>query len=1136
MRSLLLLLTLAFGTAELSAQPFITVWKTDNPGSSEDNQIRIPADGTSYNYDIYWEDITNSEVNGTASGITGVHTITFPAAGTYKVEISGTFPQISFSNSIHGGDREKIIDISQWGSIAWVSMSGAFYRCTNLTMSATDLPNLAGVTSMSNMFYGATSFNGAIGNWNVSNVTTMGAAFYEAASFNNSLTSWDVSQVTSFAAMFYGASAFDQDLGSWNVGAATNFNSMFSGAASFNQDIGGWDVSHATKMTYMLEGAVLFDQDLSGWDVSNVKDMTGMFNGCSLFNQPIGGWDVSAVTDMKHMFNGATLFNQDITGWNVSGVTNMSGMFASAKTFNQDISGWDVANVVNISSMFQQATSFNQPIGTWNTGSAVYANSTFYGATAFNQDLSNWDMSHVTTAASMFSGASSFNGDIGNWDVSNVTLMRDMFSRSDFNGDISAWDVSKVEDMSHMFSFSAFNQNIGAWEVGNVSNMLWMFRQNRHFNQDIGGWDVSKVTDMGYMFYVADAFNQDISNWDVSNVTDMEEMLSSSGLSTENYDKVLTGWSSLPSLQSDVVFGASDISFCEAMESRQLLVDDFGWTIADAGQICSPTDIELDNQSVSENEEVGSLVGLLSVVDIDNRGVRRYYLSGQNASLFSIEDNQLLTAEVFNFEDTLAYEINITVEDSDGLKFSKVFVINIVDVNEDPFVLSAISDARGDTGFGEQTFNLVGVFEDPDGDVLTFSVAVADNAIVGTSLAGSVLTIFEKEMGNTDITITADDGHSGQVEMAFNFRVNTWPVVAGPIEDINILEGTPRSSILLTNFFSDVDADLLTFEASSNDESVVFVWAEGIYLNFTYNAPGSATVNVSADDGHGGTVETFFDYTMTALFSLENPIEDQLFQEGFDKAEINLTEVFKNNSGRDMFYDVSLSDVAVAEVNISGDVMKIQEIANGKTTVTLLATDRNGHSTPTDFVLTINSSPIVVVPLEDHAEAEGVGTVSYDISETFADMDGDMLIYSVESSKEEVAVAFIEGELLTIKEIGNGFSFITVTAGDGKGATVSEVFTFEILKNRLLAAKSLDLGASFVLYPNPVSKIVNLTGSLINQNSGISITDLSGRSYAVDVIYKDGEIQLDVSELSKGVYVLILDLDGRPQAKKFIKE
>jgi hypothetical protein len=46
------------------------------------------------------------------------------------------------------GDRLKLLDISQWGNIAWTSMANAFQGCSNLTISAVDAPNLSGVTNM----------------------------------------------------------------------------------------------------------------------------------------------------------------------------------------------------------------------------------------------------------------------------------------------------------------------------------------------------------------------------------------------------------------------------------------------------------------------------------------------------------------------------------------------------------------------------------------------------------------------------------------------------------------------------------------------------------------------------------------------------------------------------------------------------------------------------------------------------------------------------------------------------------------------------------------------------------------------------------------------------------------------------
>src|SRR5690606_27824054 len=36
---------------------FITTWKTDNPGTSQDNQITIPTVGTGYLYHVYWEKV-----------------------------------------------------------------------------------------------------------------------------------------------------------------------------------------------------------------------------------------------------------------------------------------------------------------------------------------------------------------------------------------------------------------------------------------------------------------------------------------------------------------------------------------------------------------------------------------------------------------------------------------------------------------------------------------------------------------------------------------------------------------------------------------------------------------------------------------------------------------------------------------------------------------------------------------------------------------------------------------------------------------------------------------------------------------------------------------------------------------------
>ncbi len=408
-------------------QPFITTWKTDNPGTSTSTQITIPTTGSGYNYDIYWEEVGNPAHNGNLPGNTGNVTIDFTSAGTYQVEISGDFPRIYFVNT---GDKEKILSVEQWGDISWSSMSRAFEGCTNLILAASDAPDLSVATDLSFMFRKASSINQNIGHWDVSNVTNMIGVFEEATSFNQDIGTWDVSNVTNMSNMFNRASSFNQDIGAWDVSNVTNMNGMFNRTSSFNQDIGNWNVSKVTDMSLMFVLASAFNQDIGNWNVSSVTRMAAMFSSATSFNQNINSWNTSNVTDMSSMFTNAGSFNQNINSWDVSNVTNMRAMFSRALSFNQDINSWNTSNVTDMSFMFSEANAFNQNIGNWDVGTVTNMHNMFFHAISFNQDISNWNTSNVTNMLSMFRDAESFNQSLGDWNVSNVANMFQMLSGS----------------------------------------------------------------------------------------------------------------------------------------------------------------------------------------------------------------------------------------------------------------------------------------------------------------------------------------------------------------------------------------------------------------------------------------------------------------------------------------------------------------------------------------------------------------------------------------------------------------------------------------------------------------------------------------------------------------------------------
>ena len=369
-------------------------------------------------------------------------------------------------------------------------MEDAFLGASNMDYNATDSPDLTGVTEMTAMFRGATSFNGNISGWDVAGVTHMDNMFFDAAAFNQPLNDWDVSSVTDMDAMF-SFSAFNQPLNDWDVSSVTGMAGMFYGTP-FNQDISGWDVAAATDMHNMFRETP-FNRPLNSWNVSQVTLMSSMFRDADDFNRPLSSWNVSQVTDMNGMFYGASRFNQNLNSWDVSSVTNMREMFRGVDFFDQPLNDWDVSAVTNMGGMFRDTDFFDQPLNDWDVSSVTSMSSMFRDADFFNQPLNDWDVSSVTSMSSMFRDARIFKGNISSWDVSAVTNMGNMFRDAQlFTQPLNSWDVSAVTDMSGMFyNARAFNHPLSSWDVSQVTTMTEMFVSAQSFYQNLGSWYIT---------------------------------------------------------------------------------------------------------------------------------------------------------------------------------------------------------------------------------------------------------------------------------------------------------------------------------------------------------------------------------------------------------------------------------------------------------------------------------------------------------------------------------------------------------------------------------------------------------------------------------------------------------------------
>ena len=147
---------------------FIISVKTDNLGTSADNEFTLPWIGT---YDVDWGD------GVVENGVVDTQTHTYASAGTYDVKVKAATGQIFFARG--NNDRKKLLDIKNWGTCAWATMYKAFSGCELLEgVSAMDIPNFTNCTNTSSMFansvYNTSGKIPNLANWDVSNVTNMG--------------------------------------------------------------------------------------------------------------------------------------------------------------------------------------------------------------------------------------------------------------------------------------------------------------------------------------------------------------------------------------------------------------------------------------------------------------------------------------------------------------------------------------------------------------------------------------------------------------------------------------------------------------------------------------------------------------------------------------------------------------------------------------------------------------------------------------------------------------------------------------------------------------------------------------------------------------------------------------------------
>ena len=205
---------------------------------------------TSTNYEVDWGD-------GTVTTDSNSHV--YATAGDYDIKIIGEITDFKFNN---GGDKDKILEVSNFGGLK--ILSSTFFGCTNLDVTATDVPVIGTVTNL----------------------------FKECDSliFNSSIYDWEVN-IAGVSTMFFGATLFNQKVFPF-TSSNTILSSMFRDAINFNQPIEG-DTSNVRRMDSMFRNAASFNQPLDHLDYSSIERINGF-----MFQKTSADYDADYYADL----------------------------------------------------------------------------------------------------------------------------------------------------------------------------------------------------------------------------------------------------------------------------------------------------------------------------------------------------------------------------------------------------------------------------------------------------------------------------------------------------------------------------------------------------------------------------------------------------------------------------------------------------------------------------------------------------------------------------------------------------------------------------------------------------------------------------------------------------------------------